>query len=150
MHTHALRTCPISYLSVTSDRLLYVRPSRRARHPNGMTASTCPEENKKRTHTHTAINLNKTNAVHSRGACVFTNQPHQDRSHHTEIAKCCFNMTERIFKNKTNKNVILFWNAKYQLEILDIIHPTQAEQFLCKTYTHSCKTVLFFFHKSPH
>lgn len=59
--------------------------------------------------------------------------------------ECCFNMTERRFKN----NFILFWNAKYQLEILDIIHPTQAEQILCKTYTHFCKTV-HFFHKSPH
>ena len=38
--TYARRTCPISYLSVTSDKLSYVRPSRRARHPNGMTAFT--------------------------------------------------------------------------------------------------------------
>lgn len=38
--TYARRTCPISYLSVTSDMLSYVRPSRRARHPNGMAAFT--------------------------------------------------------------------------------------------------------------
>lgn len=38
--THARRTCPNSYLSVTSDMVSYVRPSRRARHPNGMTAFT--------------------------------------------------------------------------------------------------------------
>lgn len=50
--THARRTCPNSYLSVTSEMLSYVRPSRRARHPNGMVAFTWKKTKKQQTKTH--------------------------------------------------------------------------------------------------
>ncbi len=134
MHTHALRTCPISYLSVMSDRLLYVRPSRRARHPNGMTASTCPEENK-RTHTHTAINLNTTKVIHSRGACLHKlaspwQVPHRNGKHAIE---CCFNMTEEI------KNILetLTGNIGH--------YSSNVQNYFC--VKHSCETIRSFINR---